>query len=48
MMYNAVIPDYDSASSEGGGTSSTTDSKKVSGSISLFEIGQRVMEGKGV
>lgn len=45
-MYNGVIPDYSSDNSEGATGNSATG--KVQGSISLFEVGKRVMEGKGV
>jgi len=46
-MYNAVIPDIyagDSASNSSLGNNS----KSVNGSISLFDIGKRLSEGKGV
>jgi len=44
-MYNSVIPDIDSSSNDTGNGSS---SKVVNGSISLFDIGKRLSEGKGV
>jgi len=47
IMYNAVIPDIyagDSASNSSLGNNS----KSVNGSISLFDIGKRLSEGKGV
>lgn len=46
LMYNAVIPDMDS--SEGGSAWGSNNSKSVSSSISLFDIGKRLSEGKGV
>lgn len=45
-MYNAVIPEMES--SEGGSAGGGSNSKSVSGSISLFDIGLRLSEGKGV
>ncbi|SMG32400.1 hypothetical protein SAMN05660862_2244 [Sphingobacterium psychroaquaticum] len=45
-MYNAVIPDMDSG--EGGSVGDSSGSKSVGGSISLFDIGKRISEGKGV
>lgn len=43
-MYNAIIPDMDSSND----TVSDGNSKKVNGSISLFDIGERLAAGKGV
>ncbi|MFD1770870.1 hypothetical protein [Sphingobacterium suaedae] len=48
LMYNAVIPDFDNGSSDGVTSTSTSKSDKVGGYISLFDVGQRIMEGKGV
>ena len=46
LMYNAVIPDISTgSSSEGGGSSNN---KSVSGSMSFFDVGKRLQEGKGV
>ena len=45
-MYNAVIPDMDL--SEGGSDGGSNNSKSVRDSISLFDIGERLSEGKGV
>lgn len=47
MMYSAVIPDMDSEDSGSSGGSSSGKGS-VSGSISLFDIGRRLDEGKGV
>lgn len=43
-MYNSVIPDMDSSND----TISDGNSKNVNGSISLFDIGERLAAGKGV
>jgi hypothetical protein len=45
-MYNSVIPDIDS--SDDSGNDGSFNSKKVNGSISLFDIGERLAAGKGV
>ena len=45
-MYNSVIPDVDS--SDDAGNDGSLNSKKVNGSISLFNIGERLAVGKGV
>lgn len=44
-MYNAVIPDVDDSTTSDNGNSN---SKSISGSVSLFDIGKRLSEGKGV
>lgn len=43
-MYNSIIPDIDYSDDSGNDGSS----KKVNGSISLFDIGERLAAGKGV
>lgn len=45
LMYSAVIPDM---SREGDDSSTGTSSGSSGGSISLFDIGKRLIEGKGV
>lgn len=45
-MYNAVIPDTSTGSSSEGERSSNN--KSVSGSMSFFDVGKRLQEGKGV
>ncbi|MCY4781445.1 hypothetical protein ORI89_17430 [Sphingobacterium sp. UT-1RO-CII-1] len=46
-MYSAVIPDIDSDDSSSG-TGSSIGKGSVTGAISLFDIGKRLSEGKGV
>ena len=45
-MYNSVIPDIDA--SDDIGNDGSANSKKGNGSISLFDIGERLAAGKGV
>lgn len=45
-MYNAVIPEVSTESTSEDGSSSNN--KSVSGSMSFFDVGKRLQEGKGV